>query len=86
MLGNAQKRMKSGKYLTSAFSSGCMQLVGCLTPVGLGTFNLRAFPPLRCLLPGSREERRFILSFQVAESVGFGDDFRQWEDLLRIGD
>jgi hypothetical protein len=25
-------------------------------------------------------------SFQVAESIGFKGDFRQWEDLLRIGD
>jgi hypothetical protein len=26
------------------------------------------------------------LSFQIAESMGFKGDFRQWQDLLRIGD
>jgi hypothetical protein len=26
------------------------------------------------------------LMFQVAESMGFKGDFRQWEDLLRVGD
>jgi hypothetical protein len=27
-----------------------------------------------------------ISTFQVAESMGFKGDFREWEDLLRIGD
>jgi hypothetical protein len=27
-----------------------------------------------------------IKRFQIAESMGFKSDFRQWEDLLRIGD
>ena len=31
-------------------------------------------------------ERCAISTFQVAESMGFKGDFRQWEDLLRIGD
>ena len=31
-------------------------------------------------------ERCVISTFQVAESMGFKGDFRQWEDLLRIGD
>ena len=35
---------------------------------------------------GKQIERCLILSFQVAESVGFKDDFRQWEHLLRVGD
>lgn len=29
-------------------------------------------------------ERETIASFQVAESLGFMGDFRQWEHLLRI--
>ena len=35
---------------------------------------------------GKQIERRVISTFQVAESMGFNGDFRQWEDLLRIGD
>ena len=35
---------------------------------------------------GKRIERCVISSFQVAESLGFRGDFRQWEHLLRIGD
>jgi hypothetical protein len=35
---------------------------------------------------GKQIERCVISSFQVAESMGFRGDFRQWEDLLRIGD
>ena len=35
---------------------------------------------------GKQIERCVISSFQVAESIGFKGDFRQWEDLLRIGD
>ena len=31
-------------------------------------------------------EREVIASFQVAESLGFKGDFRQWEHLLRIAD
>ena len=31
-------------------------------------------------------ERCVIATFQVAESVGFKGDFRQWEDLLRVGE
>ena len=27
-----------------------------------------------------------IWTFQIAGSMGFKGDFRQWEDLLRIGD
>jgi hypothetical protein len=30
--------------------------------------------------------RRTINRFQIAESMGFKGDFRQWEDLLRIGE
>ena len=35
---------------------------------------------------GKQIERCVIASFQVAESMGFKGEFRQWEDLLRIGD
>jgi hypothetical protein len=36
--------------------------------------------------PASKSERCVISSFKIAESMGFKGDFRQWEDLLRIGD
>ena len=35
---------------------------------------------------GKRIERCLISSFQVAESLGFKGECRQWEHLLRIGD
>ncbi|HEY5705737.1 MAG TPA: hypothetical protein VIS96_09200 [Terrimicrobiaceae bacterium] len=35
---------------------------------------------------GKRIERCVISTFQIAESLGFRGDFRQWEHLLRIGD
>jgi hypothetical protein len=35
---------------------------------------------------GKQSERCVISSFQIAESMGFKGEFRQWEDLLRIGD
>ena len=35
---------------------------------------------------GKQIERCLISTFQVAESMGFKGDFRQWEELLRIGD
>ncbi len=35
---------------------------------------------------GKQSERCVILSFQIAENMGFRGDFCQWEDLLRIGD
>ena len=35
---------------------------------------------------GKQIERCLISSFQVAESIGFKGDLRQWEELLRIGD
>jgi hypothetical protein len=35
---------------------------------------------------GKQIERCVISSFQIAESMGFKGEFRQWEDLLRIGD
>jgi hypothetical protein len=35
---------------------------------------------------GKQSERCVISSFQIAESMGFRGDFREWEDLLRIGD
>ena len=34
---------------------------------------------------GKQIERCVISTFQVAGSMGFKRDFRQWEDLLRIG-
>ena len=35
---------------------------------------------------GEPIERCLISTFQVAGSMGFKGDFRQWEELLRIGD
>ena len=35
---------------------------------------------------GKQIERCVISTFQVAGSIGFKGDFRQWEQLLRIGD
>jgi hypothetical protein len=33
------------------------------------------------------DRARFVIStFKIAESMGFKGDFRQWEELLRIGD
>ena len=33
-----------------------------------------------------KQIERCVISFHVAESIGFKGDFRQWEGLLRIGD
>jgi hypothetical protein len=35
---------------------------------------------------GKPIERCVVSTFQVAESLGFKGDFRQWQELLRIGD
>jgi hypothetical protein len=35
---------------------------------------------------GKQIERCIIPTFPFAESMGFNGEFRQWEDLLRIGD
>ena len=35
---------------------------------------------------GKQIERCVIASFQIAESMGFKGEFRQWEDLLWVGD
>jgi hypothetical protein len=35
---------------------------------------------------GKQIERCVIASFQIAESMSFKGEFRQWEVLLRIGD
>jgi hypothetical protein len=35
---------------------------------------------------GKQIERCVISTFQVAESMGFKGEFRQWEHLLRVGD
>ena len=35
---------------------------------------------------GKQIERCLISTFKLAESMGFKGDFRQWEDLLRVGD
>jgi hypothetical protein len=34
---------------------------------------------------GKQIERCLISTFKVAESIGFKGEFRQWEELLRIG-
>jgi hypothetical protein len=31
-------------------------------------------------------ERSVLSTFQIARSLGFKGDFRQWEQLLRVGD
>jgi hypothetical protein len=37
--------------------------------------------------PGGKQiERSVISTFQVAQSMGVKGDFRQWQELLRIGD
>jgi hypothetical protein len=35
---------------------------------------------------GKQIERSVLSSYQVAESIGFKGEFRQWEHLLRIGE
>ena len=35
---------------------------------------------------GKQNQRCVISTFRVAESMGFRGEFRQWEDLLRVGD
>jgi hypothetical protein len=35
---------------------------------------------------GKQIERCIISTFQITESMGFNGHFRQWEELLRIGD
>ena len=35
---------------------------------------------------GKQIERCVIASFRIAASMGFKGDFRQWEELSRIGD
>jgi len=35
---------------------------------------------------GKQIERCVISTFQVAGSMGFKGDFRQWQELLRVGD
>ena len=35
---------------------------------------------------GKQIERCVIATFRIAESMGFKGDFRQWEELLRVGE
>ena len=35
---------------------------------------------------GKQIERCVIASFRIAESLGFKGEFRQWEQLLRVGE
>jgi hypothetical protein len=42
--------------------------------------------PLRAGKSGKQIKRCVISSFQIADSMAFKGDFRQGEDLLRIGD
>jgi hypothetical protein len=35
---------------------------------------------------GKQIERSVISTFQVAKSMGFKGEFRQWEHLLRVGE
>jgi hypothetical protein len=34
---------------------------------------------------GKQIERCVIATFQIAQSLGFNGEFRQWEHLLRVG-
>jgi hypothetical protein len=34
---------------------------------------------------GRQIERCVIVTFRIAESLGFKGELRQWEDLLRVG-
>jgi hypothetical protein len=36
--------------------------------------------------PASKSSRCFISTIQIAESMGLKGEFRQWEDLLRVGE
>jgi hypothetical protein len=42
--------------------------------------------PLHAGKSGNQIERCVISTFQIAQSMGFKGEFRQWEELLRIGD
>jgi hypothetical protein len=42
--------------------------------------------PLRAGKSGKQIERCVISSFQIADSMAFKGDFRQGEDLLRVGE
>jgi hypothetical protein len=71
----------------------CKRLAGSRLVIAPGLLHVgghgQASPsPQTATLPKSSEEieRCVIASFQVAESMGFTGEFRQWEDLLRIGD
>ena len=35
---------------------------------------------------GKQIERCVLATFRIAEGMGFKGDFRQWEELLRVGD
>jgi hypothetical protein len=35
---------------------------------------------------GKQIERCVISTFQIAESIGFEGEFRQWEEVLRVGE
>jgi hypothetical protein len=51
--------------------------------------SLSVAPGIPFSLPeksGKQIERCLISTFQVAESMGFKGDFRQWEHLLRVGE
>ena len=59
--------------------------------VGLAERNTRFFVEYRRTCEtagksGKQIERCAISSFQIADSIGFKGDFRQWEDLLRVGE
>ena len=69
--------------------------MGCGQSEPIDLFNLRltfgGAPDFRHLSlsasqpDGKQIERCVISTFQVAESMGFKGDFRQWEHLLRVG-
>src|SRR4029453_9633244 len=43
-------------------------------------------PGGRCETAGKQIERCAIATFQIARTIGFKGEFRQWEELLRVGE
>jgi hypothetical protein len=69
----------------SVFGQSFDKLLGDpLAPIGRMLFarGTRA----RINVSNPRIRVRFTLTFQIAESMGFKGEFRQWEHLLRIAE
>lgn len=56
-------------------------------PVERDRFVSHLYQSRRAKLQESQASKSTVIaSFQIAESMGFKGELRQWEDLLRIGD